>query len=248
MFSCALVIPCYNEEKRLPQRKILDHAAAHPHLHFVFVNDGSKDGTSRVLREMGATLGAQATVLDNAKNQGKAGVVRQGLLHGLDQTEAAVVGFWDADLATPLESVDEMLAILEAEPKLWMIFGARVQLLGRRIERKLYRHYLGRVFATVVSNLLRLPVYDTQCGAKLFRRNAHIRSLFADEFVSRWIFDVEIIARYQALGPELRPDARVGIYEYPLPAWEDVDGSKVGPADFLKALGDLWKIRGRYAL
>ncbi len=244
MKLCALVIPCYNEAARLNSRAFVDFARQHPNIRFVFANDGSRDATSQVLKGIAEQIPDQATVLDNAVNQGKAGVVRQGVLYAIDNLPADVVGFWDADLATPLESSIEMLKVLDENPTLWMVFGARVQLLGRHIDRKPQRHYLGRVFATCVSVLLGLAIYDTQCGAKLFRRTPLLRNLFAEPFVSRWIFDVEIIARFMRLPVDSRPLPEEAIYEYSLPYWKDVDGSKVKPHDFLKALADLYKIFG----
>lgn len=244
--SCTLVVPCYNEAKRLPGDEFLRFARENPQIRYVFMNDGSKDSTSEVLKELVARIPGQAKLFDNRVNQGKAGVVRQGMLWAFEEAKTEYAGFWDADLATPLEAVLSMLEVLRGRPNLDMVFGARVQLLGRHIERKAHRHYLGRVFATVASTILRLPVYDTQCGAKIFRVTPRLRPLFEDAFVSRWIFDVEIIARFiKLVGPEL---AAQSIYEYSLPVWKDIDGSKVRPQDFFKALRDLLLIRSRYGL
>jgi len=122
-----------------------------------------------------------------------------------------------------------------------MVFGARVQLLGRKIDRSVLRHYLGRVFATFASLVLRLPIYDTQCGAKLFRVTPVIVSLFATPFCSRWTFDVEIIARYiQRVGSVTTAASQ--IVEFPLYIWKDVAGSKVKPRHFLIALFDMFRI------
>jgi dolichyl-phosphate beta-glucosyltransferase len=243
--SCALVIPCYNEAARLKSDVFIDFARQNPNIHFVFANDGSRDGTSAVLKALASEIPEQSTVLDNTVNQGKAGVVRQGVLHAIDNLDVDIIGFWDADLATPLPTAIEMLQVLDTNSNLWMVFGARVQLLGRHIHRKPQRHYLGRVFATCVSMLLGLPIYDTQCGAKLFRRTPQLRTLFAEPFLSRWIFDVEIINRFMHLPESSRPKPEEAIYEFPLKYWKDVDGSKVKPFDFFKALADLYKIFSR---
>jgi hypothetical protein len=158
---------------------------------------------------------------------------------------ANYVGYWDADLATPLEAIHDLLAVLEEHKEFDMAFGARVRLLGRRIERSAVRHYLGRVFATAAATVLGIPIYDTQCGAKLLRVTPDIVSLFAEPFSSRWIFDVELIARYiQNVGSVA--GARGQIFEFPLHIWEDVKGSKVKPRHFVIALLDLWRIYLRY--
>ena len=113
-----------------------------------------------------------------------------------------------------------------------MVFGARVVLLGRRIERWALRHYLGRVAATAISLVLGLRVYDTQCGAKLFRATPSVRALFEQPFAARWLFDVEILARFILSLRGDREAVRDAIYEYPLSEWTDVAGSSLTPADY----------------
>src|ERR1043166_9602317 len=157
---------------------------------------------------------------------------------------ADVVGFWDADIATPLDEIPAFLDIFASRPNIEMVLGARVRLLGRDIQRHESRHYFGRVGATLISKTLGLAVYDTQCGAKLFRVNDTMRDVFANPFLSRWIFDVEIIARFVRLRG--RDAAARAIYELPLRVWKDVKGSKLRSTDFVRALRDLWRIRSAY--
>src|SRR5205085_10952421 len=132
----------------------------HPGISFLLVNDGSTDATARVLREIAEKMPRRLEVLDLPSNAGKGEAVRQGMLR-LRATDAQYVGYWDADLATPLDAIPSFVALLDERPGVVMVMGARVQLLGRRIVRKWPRHYLGRVFATGASMTLRLPCYDT---------------------------------------------------------------------------------------
>jgi hypothetical protein len=125
--------------------------------------------------------------------------------------------------------------------------GARIKLLGRRVVRRASRHYLGRVFATAASLTLDLGVYDTQCGAKLFRVTPGTAEIFAERFISRWIFDVEIIARMIAVHRRRNgvPVERL-IYELPLQEWQDVGGSRIKLIDWPIAFVDLMRIYFRY--
>jgi len=241
-----VVIPCFNEARRLPGDEIVAWTQAHADVGFLLVNDGSTDDTLRVLEKTAEQAAARIDVLDLPRNCGKAEAVRQGMRRALE-SDAVYCGFLDADLATPLDEIPRFVECLDDDPEREVVYGARVALLGRRIERSPVRHYLGRVFATVASNVLSLPVYDTQCGAKLFRAGPLARELFAEPFVSSWVFDVEVLARLiriQRRDGGLAP-ARV-VYELPLRQWVDVAGSKVRPRDFMRAIAELWRIRARY--
>jgi len=241
-----VVVPCYNEARRLDAAAFRGFIRRHAEIDFLLVNDGSTDGTADVLETLRSTDPARFSVLTLAVNSGKAEAVRSGLLAAID-AGAAAVAYWDADLATPLDTIPQFLEILASRPELGMVMGSRVQLLGRRIERKLSRHYLGRAFATTVSFVLGLRVYDTQCGAKLFRVTPELRPVFARPFLSRWIFDVEILARLLAGRRTTHlPPLDEYIYELPLLEWRDVRGSKVRSHDFLTAIPEIARIWWTY--
>ena len=133
-------------------------------------------------------------MLNLPANAGKAEAVRAGVLRALE-LEPDSAGYWDADLATPLDAIPHFLRVFEERPQIELVMGARVHLLGRHIERNPLRHYLGRVAATLIALTLKLRVYDTQCGAKLFRTTPVMREVFAAPFASSWAFDVEVLAR-----------------------------------------------------
>jgi len=276
-----LVVPCYNEEERLPEGQYiswLTSAARAAGVHLLFVDDGSRDATVKVLQRIcGSAPAGTASLLALGTNQGKAEAVRRGLVQAIGDgaggsaASSTLVGFWDADLATPLEAVPQLAAVLHADAQLQMVFAARVALLGRKIHRSPVRHYLGRVFATLASLTLDLAIYDTQCGAKLFRVSPMLRTVVATPFLTRWVFDCEMIGRYAALiaasrappsarrptarGDDLAAGASAAslpleelIYEYPLEAWVDVAGSKVKPWDILRMALGLLRIRLVYFL
>lgn len=248
MDSIIVIVPCYNEEKRLHVEAFLSYLAQTDGVSLLFVNDGSRDGTLGVLRAIEAQAPTgRCGVLDLEKNQGKAGAVRAGILHALSK-EPEVVGFWDADLATPLEAILSLYDLLQTSPTYEIVTAARALMLGRDIRRQAMRHYLGRCFAMVASVMLDLSVYDTQCGAKLFRVTPWFHALFAQPFLSRWIFDVELLLRRKALGLRLGlPPLEEIVVEYPLSSWEDVRGSKLAGRDFFRVQRDLVTIRLDYA-
>ena len=234
-----LVVPCYNEAARLDVDAFLQFTAEHTALRLLFVDDGSTDDTARVLESLRAQRPDAVSILRLPENRGKAEAVRRGMLTGLD-TPARFVGYWDADLATPLDALQDFCRVLEERPWVDVAVGSRVQLLGREIVRHRMRHYAGRAFATVVSMVLDLGIYDTQCGAKLFRSGVATRRLFLEPFRTRWIFDVEIFARMvRASRTEGALPVERLVYELPLARWCDVRGSKLRGSDFAIAFLDL---------
>ena len=235
-----VVVPCYNEAARLPV-EAFERFLAEPHdVGFLLVNDGSRDTTLSLLRELAARHGnGTVEVLDLGTNQGKAEAVRRGLLRAMERGSSCV-GFWDADLATPLDTILDFKALLDQRPAVDWVIGARVRLLGRRIDRHTSRHLLGRVFATVASLALGIAVYDTQCGAKLFRRNGTLEAVLKQRFGSRWLFDVELIGRYlNVRRSQGEPTPEDRIVEFPLHTWIDVGGSKLHATDFIRAFFEL---------
>ena len=245
MKRISLVVPCFNEEARLDANAL---RAAHldgRHLELVLVDDGSRDRTRDVLRSLAGEKPDRIRTLLLDRNEGKAEAVRRGVLEALAGGPDAV-GFWDADLATPLAELEDFVNVLATRPEVDIVIGSRVKLMGRTIERYAWRHYLGRLFATAASVVLDLPVYDTQCGAKLFRATPLLGRVFAEPFLARWIFDVEILARFMELEPSGPQRMKEALYELPVRQWVDVRGSKVRPIDFVKSAGDLVRIERAY--
>ncbi len=248
MPNTLIVVPCFNEADRLPTERFARFAEECRDVGFLFVDDGSSDRTADVLRELAARDPKRFSMLELARNSGKGEAVRRGMLEAFSR-EPEFAGFFDADLATPLGEALRLRDVLRAQPETQVAMGARVQLLGRDIRRSPIRHYLGRVFATVASLSLDLAVYDTQCGAKLFRNTAFVRDCFAAPFLSKWIFDVELIARMKATRDKAsQPPLEQLIFELPLYEWTHVADSKITTLDLAVAAADLLKIHRHYRI
>ena len=243
--TCTIVIPCYNEAARLDREAFSRFVSSHD-VSFLFVDDGSTDATRQTLDDLRESRPDRINVLSLPTNVGKAEAVRRGLLAACE-SNPTYVGFWDADLATPLGDILAFKSLLDARPDIEMVFGSRVNLLGRNVHRRLARHYIGRVFATAAAGVLGVGIYDTQCGAKLFRVSPGFVDRLSEPFIGGWIFDVEMIAREVRArrSSGLTPVSKI-IYEYPLTEWRDVAGSKIKPADWAKVAFSLGRIYLKY--
>lgn len=236
-----LVVPCYNEERRLPLEALRTLHRLRPDVHLFLVDDGSTDGTFALFQRAQAEIGAEnLTAHRMPKNSGKAEAVRIGMQTCLARG-ATIVGYADADFATPPEEILRLLSILE-ESEYKVVFGSRVLRLGSDIQRSPVRHILGRVFATLASNAIDVAVYDTQCGAKWFRCGEVLDRALDRPFGSRWVFDVELIARLMGrLGDRPHwPDE--AFLEVPVRAWRDVSGSKLRLPSMAGSLGELGRL------
>lgn len=238
--SATIVVPCFNEADRLDADALLGLAGRVERL--LFVDDGSTDATPAVLDALAAKMPDRIDVLRLAANVGKAEAVRSGLRAAI-QAGAGIVGYFDADLATPADELLRLIEVLVTSPDVDAVLASRVALLGHAIERHPSRHYLGRLYATAASLALAAPVYDTQCGAKLFRVLPTLEHALATPFPDRWSFDVELLGRL--LYPLRQGHRPFRIVEVPLREWRDVGGSKLGLGGAARSLLALYGVRRR---
>ncbi len=233
--SISIVIPAYNEEKRLQGTlaaigQYLENSSWKS-AEILVVNDGSSDATAAVARAAGAR------VLENPGNRGKGYAVRHGMLEAK--------GDWalltDADLSAPIDELDRLWHAVERE-------NAQAAIGSRALNRALigvhqpaFRELMGRFFNVMMRLITGLPFHDTQCGFKLFQREA-AREIFRRQKLEGFGFDVEVLYIAQHLGYRT--------LEIPV-RWNDVAGTKVsltrGVVAFLDPIKVRWNaIRGLY--
>lgn len=240
-FELCIVIPCYNEEKRLDKGRILNFLKSQKNVLLCFVNDGSSDNTIKILNEIKFSCPKNAEVISTPNNVGKAEAVRTGILHCNTHFKHKKIAYLDADLATTLEECLEISELVNSD--IVFAFGSRIKKIDTNIERKQYRFLIGRVIATFISNQLNLNVYDTQCGCKIFNSELS-KTLFAEKFISKWLFDVELFHRMILIyGVE---KMSLISKEVPLKSWIDYDESKVKMTYFFKLWIDLFHIKKHY--
>lgn len=239
MQKTCIIIPCFNEEKRLPVEDFKAYININPQVYFLFVNDGSDDQTQDVLLKVQEHCMKRCKVLQLQKNAGKAEAVRQGVNAAFSWDDFIHIGYFDADLATPLSQIDYILNQANDKKMYHLLTGARVARLGSKVKRKAMRHIVGRAFATFISLMLRMPIYDSQCGAKLLSAGL-ARKVFEEKFITKWLFDVEVFARaIYHLGRKTVIETSL---EVPLEEWIEKGGSKIKTSYFLQVPYDLLAI------
>ena len=192
MFHIALIIPCYNEASRFPVNRFVSFLKKKKTVSIYFVNDGSSDNTDSVLEDLRIKFPEYVSVINQEKNGGKAAAVRLGMNNALRNNKFNRFAFLDADLSTSIEEC--ILLSKKITKEISFVFGSRIKKLDNKIQRKAHRFIIGRVIATFISKMLRLPIYDSQCGCKIFSRE-WTTLIFNEVFLTRWLFDVEIFYR-----------------------------------------------------
>jgi dolichyl-phosphate beta-glucosyltransferase len=235
----SIIIPAYNEESRLPRglKRILDYAASRgmspEQMEILVVDDGSGDGTARVVKE-GARQWPSMRLVSNQQNRGKGFSVR----HGMREARGRVALFTDADLSAPIEEADKLLAALAA--------GNEVAIGSRALDRSLItehqsrlRELAGIIFNGFVRIFTGLPFHDTQCGFKAFVREPS-RIVFDQQRIERFGFDPEILFLAK----------RHGLRAIEVPVrWAHDPATKVHVIrDSVLMFGDLLYIRWNWAL
>lgn len=210
-----MVIPAYNEESRLGPT--LDAICSHLALQsydwqVLVVSDGSKDRTQEIVRARTAS-DPRVSLDDSQPNRGKGYVVRRGIL----KVDAEWILFSDADLATPIEELDKLLARRgDGE----VIIGSRpLKESSLEVRQPLWREWGGRVFNKFIQIVGVYGIKDTQCGFKLFSQKA-ARDIFGRAKLDGWGFDFETMMVARDLG---YPIIEVGV------RWRHMEGSKFEP-------------------
>lgn len=227
----SLIIPAYNEALRLPStlKRMVEYLSARDFtVEVIVVDDGSSDNTAEVARqELEGKLPYQ--VLRNEPNRGKALSVKRGLLEG----KGKYLLFSDADLSTPIEEAEKLLAELER--------GADVAIASRQLPGSIltvhqprYREVAGRMFGILNMAILLPGIPDSQCGFKAFKRAA-AHEILSHQQLSGWAFDAELLFIARKLGYTI---AQVPV------TWHNDPNSKVHMIrDGFKMVADLFRIR-----
>jgi glycosyltransferase involved in cell wall biosynthesis len=192
----SIVVPSFNEEKRLPAT--LERIAAYIErsgraTEVIVVDDGSTDGTAGVAESFRDRIGS-LRVLSNGQNRGKGYSVRRGSL----EAKGDIVLFTDADLSAPIEEAGKLLEKLGEYD---VAIGSRaVNRALIEVHESPFREFAGIVFNWIVRMILRLPFVDTQCGFKAFKREKS-RIIFEQQTIERFGFDPELLylARHHGL-------------------------------------------------
>jgi dolichyl-phosphate beta-glucosyltransferase len=230
--SLSILIPAYNEERRLPQTldRILEWAGRQSFAfqELIVVDDGSRDATASVVEKIGDAH-PNVRLLRNPGNRGKGYAIRHGMLEAHGQW----ILYTDADLSTPIAELATLHAAALGQQADVAIGSRALNRALVEVHQPAFREYSGRFFNLVMRAATGLQFRDTQCGFKLFRSEAAKR-IFPLQKQDGFSFDVEDLVIAKKLG--------LRAIEVPV-RWSNVEGTKVRLSQGLKSFTDLLQIR-----
>lgn len=238
MSKIAIIIPCYNEEKRLIKESFINFLSSNSDIDLIFVNDGSSDNTISILKTIQLAFEKKVFIINIDSNKGKANAISEGMRNCISNSDYSHLGFLDADLSTSLEEFHRLYIKMDNQNADY-IFGSRIKMLDSQIKRSIFRHFSGRLIATIIDSKFKLGIYDTQCGAKCFRKEI-ISMVMQEHFKTKWFFDIEIFLRIKEQFTHLK-----GIEE-PLKIWRDPGGSKMSILKLPQILRELYLLFKKY--
>ena len=241
-FGVGVVIPCYNEGKRLSRALFQDFIDKNVGYHFCFVNDGSTDNTMKVLEKLRQGNEETISIFDCEKNGGKAEAVRQGVQYLTANKDFEYIGYLDADLSTDFRDFDDLVKTI-GNSDYKIVSGSRIVRMGAEITKESARKIISKTINLIIQTILRMPFRDTQCGAKIMDRET-ASLVFEKKFITKWLFDVEIFMRLRKHYG--KKEAKKIICEQPLKRWIHVDDSKLSMKDSVKIVGQLGQIALHY--
>jgi glycosyltransferase involved in cell wall biosynthesis len=230
MQKIALLIPCYNEELRIKEKNIIS-LIQETEVILYFVNDGSTDNTKTTIDKYISNYKDRCFIINYDKNQGKAAVIYKSIRLITANYHYDYIGYFDADFSTPPKEIKRLIDVI-SNTEYKFVIGSRILLLNTKIERKWYRHIIGRLILTLINLKHKLEIYDTQCGAKIFSTEI-INLVFDKPFKTSWLFDTEIFIRLKKLN--LLKTGK----EEPLNEWTDYGDSKLNWKSSFKIIKEL---------
>lgn len=236
MSRAVLVVPVFNEADRFdPHYWIRLREVTDVGLHFI--DDGSTDGSAAILDRFCAASDSSVRHLD--RNVGKANAVRLGLLDALQAGSGDPVGFIDADGVFSADDVGGLLSLMDSlELEAFeAFFSSRVALSGREIDRRVSRHYIGRVVATILSRAYEPMPYDSQSGLKFFRVSEVLSGILREPFETKWFFELELLIRWRA-----ETGAPMRVWEEPVGSWFDAPGSKITGWESFRVPREIYRV------
>ena len=242
MLDTCIIIPCYNEYNRISKNEFLTFLDANHRYYFLFIDDGSMDNTFSLLEEL-CSRNERSSCYRLDENQGKAEAVRYGIQKAKEINTFDYYGYFDADLAIPIEELNKLYIQLNESDKIEFCYSSKNATLSNEVSQTFKRFIVGRILAKMVKLSLKINVYDTQCGCKMMTKKV-AEVAFKNKFISAWLFDIEIFWRIIiAFGNEF---IVVNTKEIPLMKLYNKGSSNVRIYDLIKLPMEFYSIHRFY--